>query len=66
MTDKIALRLVMFFSIAFLGWLASAGLLQLLIGGFGFDKYLAKLATLAVVVLLQYHLNRRLSFRKIT
>jgi putative flippase GtrA len=63
-TDKIPLRLISFFSIAFLGWLVSAGLLHLLIGRLGFDKYLSKFATLIVVVLLQYNLNRRLSFRK--
>jgi len=65
-TDKIPLRLLCFFSIAFLGWLVSAALLHLLIGHLGFDKYLSKLATLVVVVLLQYNLNRLLSFRKIT
>jgi len=65
-TDKIALRLLSFFSIAFLGWLVSAGLLHLLIGHYGFDKYLSKFATLVVVVLLQYNLNRLLSFRKTT
>ena len=64
--DKIPLRLVSFFSIAFLGWLVSAGLLHLLIGRFEIDKYLSKFATLIVVVLLQYNLNRRLSFRKAT
>ena len=63
-TDKIALRLISFFGVAFLGWLVSAGLLHLLIGRYGFDKYVSKFATLAVVVLLQYNLNRRLSFRK--
>ena len=62
--DKIPLRLASFFSIAFLGWLVSAGLLHLLIGRFGFDKYLSKLTTLVIVVLLQYNLNRLLSFRK--
>ncbi len=63
-TDRIALRLLSFFSIAFLGWLASAGLLHLFIGDYGFNKYLSKAATLAVVVLLQYNLNRMFSFRK--
>jgi putative flippase GtrA len=63
-TDKIPLRFISFFSVAFLGWLVSAGLLLLLIGQFGFDKYLSKFATLIVVVLLQYNLNRLLSFRK--
>lgn len=65
-TDRIVLRLLAFFSVAFLGWLASAGLLHLLVGRLGFDKYLSKLATLVVVVLLQYNLNRLLSFRKTT
>jgi putative flippase GtrA len=63
-TDKIALRLLSFFSIAFLGWLVSAAILHLLIGGYDFNKYLSKFATLAVVILLQYNLNRMLSFRK--
>jgi len=63
-TDKIPLRLTSFISVAFLGWLVSAGLLYLLIAGFGFDKYLSKFATLIVVVLLQYNLNRLISFRK--
>jgi len=63
-TDKIALRLVSFFSIALVGYLVSAGLLHVLIDRLGFDKYLSKAATLAVVVLLQYNLNRLLSFRK--
>jgi len=65
-TDKLALRLISFFGVAFLGWLVSAALLNLLIGHYGFDKYLSKFATLVVVVLLQYNLNRRLSFRKTT
>ena len=63
-TDRLALRLASFFSVALLGWLASAALLQLLIGHFGFDKYASKFAALVVVVLLQYNLNRRFSFRK--
>lgn len=63
-TDKIALRLLSFFGVAFLGYLASAATLQLLVGHFDFNKYLAKFATLVVVVLLQYNLNRLLSFRK--
>jgi putative flippase GtrA len=63
-TDRIALRLLSFFGVAFLGWLASFALLHLLVERFHADKILAKLATLAVVVLLQYNLNRLLSFRK--
>ena len=63
-SDKIPLRLACFFGVAFLGWLISAGLLNLLIGHYDFNQYAAKLATLVVVVLVQYNLNRRLSFRK--
>ena len=62
--DKIPLRLLVFFSVALLGWLVSAGLLRLLIGGYAFNQYVAKFATLFIVVLLQYNLNRLLSFRK--
>ena len=51
-TDKIALRLVRFFGIALLGWLASSGLLLVLIGGGGYNAYVSKLASLVVVVLL--------------
>lgn len=63
-TDKILLRLACFFGVALLGWAASAGVLHLLIGRFHFGKYASKLAALVVVVILQYNLNRRLSFRK--
>ncbi len=63
-TDKLAWRLAIFLGVALLGWLVSAGLLHLLIGGCGFNKYSSKLAVLVVVVLLQYNLNRVFSFRK--
>jgi putative flippase GtrA len=63
-TNKIFLRLISFLGVAFLGWLVSASLLHLFIGRFDFDKYLSKFATLIVVLLLQYNLNRLLSFHK--
>lgn len=63
-TDKIALRMASFFGVAFIGWLASYGLLHLLVEHFHIDKILSKLGTLVVVVLLQYNLNRLFSFRK--
>jgi putative flippase GtrA len=62
--DKIGLRLVCFFGVALLGWAVSAGLLHLLVGVCGYNKYLSKAATLVVVVILQYNLNRRFTFRK--
>lgn len=63
-TDKIGLRLASFLGVALLGWLASAGLLSVLIGGYDLNKYGAKFAALVLVVLLQYNLNRLFSFRK--
>jgi putative flippase GtrA len=63
-TDKIALRLACFFGVALLGWSVSAGLLHEFVGVLGYNKYLSKAATLVVVVILQYNLNRLLSFRK--
>lgn len=63
-TDRLARRLVCFFGVALLGWSISAGLLHWLIGGYGFNKYLSKMATLVAVMLVQYNLNRWFSFRK--
>lgn len=63
-TDRIALRLLSFAGVAFVGWLASATTLHVLIGSLQWNKYIAKAGTLVVVVLLQYNLNRLISFRK--
>ena len=62
--DWLALRLFSFCTVALLGYAASAGTLYLLVAQLGLDKYLSKLVTLAVVVALQYNLNRLISFRK--
>jgi len=62
--DRIAVRLLSFCLVAFLGWAASAGTLYLLVNRAGLDKYLSKLAALTIVVILQYNLNRLISFRK--
>lgn len=64
-TDKILHRMLCFFGVALLGWTASALLLHVLVGFWGCNKYLSKLLTLVVVVILQFNLNRRFSFRKI-
>jgi putative flippase GtrA len=63
-TDRMPQRMLCVFGVAFLGWAASAGLLHLLVGVVGFNKYISKLGTLVVVVILQYNLNSRFSFRK--
>jgi putative flippase GtrA len=61
--DWLPLRLLSFFGVAFLGWAASAGVLYVTINVLGWNKYVAKLATMVVAVLLQYNLNRLISFR---
>ena len=64
-SDKIVQRMVCFFGVALLGWSISALLLYAMVTVWnGFNKYLSKAATLVVVVILQYNLNRLLSFRK--
>ena len=62
--DKLWLRFLSFCAVGCLGLAFSAGLLYVLVDRFGFHKLLAKLVTIAGVVLLQYNLNRLLSFRK--
>ena len=63
-TDKWLLRFVSFLAVGCLGLAFSAGVLYLLVDHFGANKLLAKLATMVGVVLLQYNLNRLVSFRK--
>jgi len=63
-SDRIVQRLVCFFGVALLGWSISAGLLYEFIGNWHCNKYLSKLGTLVVVMLVQYNLNRCFSFRK--
>lgn len=62
--DWLAMRLMCFFGVASIGWMTSASLLQIMVGWLGWNKYFAKLMTTFVTVLLQYNLNRLLSFRK--
>jgi len=62
--DKIARRLAAFFGVAFLGWLASAGLLQVLVTRWHWNALYAYVLVILAVLLLQYNLNRMFSFRK--
>jgi putative flippase GtrA len=63
-SDRLLLRFVSFCGVGFLGWCLSASLLYVFVDCWGANKLIAKLATIAGVVLLQYNLNRLLSFRK--
>ena len=62
--DVMPLRFLSFCSVAFLGWALSAGILLVTVGHLDWNKYLAKLVAIAVIVLLQYNLNRLISFKK--
>ncbi len=62
--DRIARRLSAFFTVAFFGWLASAGLLYLFVGLWKWNAIYAYVIVIFVVVLLQYNLNRLVSFNK--
>lgn len=62
--DKVAQRLAMFLAVAAIGYAASAALLAALIDGLGVDARLAKLLSLPMVVVLQFTLNRRFSFKQ--
>lgn len=64
--DWLALRLISFFGVATLGWAVSAGILHITVGQWNWNKYLAKLLTMVAAVVIQYNLNRWLSFRKIS
>lgn len=62
MRDRVAQRLAMFLGVAAIGFGASAVMLWLLVQLLGVDARIAKLLTLPMVVLLQFTLNRRLTF----
>jgi putative flippase GtrA len=61
--DRTGSRLVLFLGVASVGFASSALLLWLLVGVFDVNAYVSKLATLPMVVLLQFSLNRRLTFQ---
>jgi putative flippase GtrA len=57
-------RLVCFAFVALLGWAVAAAVLALLVGHYRVNALLAYIIVIFVVLLLQYNLNRLLSFRK--
>lgn len=62
MRDRVAQRLAMFLGVAAIGFGASAALLALLVDVLHVDPRIAKLLTLPMVVVLQFTLNRKLTF----
>lgn len=60
--DKVAQRFAIFLAVAAVGFTASAIMLWFLVGSTGVDEKIAKLLTLPVVVVIQFMLNRRITF----
>jgi putative flippase GtrA len=64
--DKAFRRLALFFGTALIGYLASSALLWVLVSAQGYPPLPSKIATLAVVLVLQFTLNRAVTFRAST
>ena len=64
--DKALRRLALFFGTAVIGYLVSSGLLWILVSAQGYPPLPSKIATLAVVLALQFTLNRAVTFRAST
>lgn len=62
--DKVGRRLATFLGVAAIGLLTSTVLLWLLVEVLTVDPAIAKLLTLPVVVVLQFSLNRLITFRQ--
>ncbi len=62
--DRVLRRLALFLGVASVGFGASAALLWLLVQQLQVEPRLAKLLTLPMVVLLQFGLNRRITFKR--
>ena len=62
--SNVVRRLVIFLGVAAIGYVASAGLLWLLVHSLRLDPRIALLVTLPVVVVIQFSLNRRITFHE--
>lgn len=62
--DQTTRRLAMFLGVAGIGFITSALLLELLVNLLAVDARYAKILTLPVVVVLQFSLNRWITFRQ--
>ena len=60
--DNVARRLAVFFGVAAIGFSASALMLWLMVDALSVDARIAKLLTLPVVVVIQFSMNRRITF----
>ena len=61
--DQLVRRLTIFIGVAAIGFSASALMLWVLVDAMALDAKIAKLLTLPVVVLIQFFMNRRITFK---
>ncbi len=62
--DKVLKRFIIFFSIGFGGLLLSTALLYLFIDFLSLDKIISKILSIILVVLIQFVLNKFITFKK--
>ena len=63
--DNMTLRMLSFYGVGIIGLLCSNGLLFLLVQTIGFSHITSKLATILIVTLIQFGLNKTISFKEI-
>lgn len=61
--DKVGQRLMIFLGVAAVGFSASALMLWIMVDVMAVDARISKLITLPVVLIIQFSLNRRITFR---
>lgn len=62
--DKLVSRLVIFLGVAVIGFSASALMLWLMVDVMAVDAKMSKLLTLPVVVIIQFSMNRQITFNE--
>ena len=62
--DNITLRMLSFYGVGIIGLLCSNGLLFLLVQQIGLLQVIAKLVTIFIVTLIQFGLNKTISFKE--
>ena len=64
-TDNMLTRFISFFSIGMLGLFISEGLLYMFIEKLGLNNILSKLVSIFIITMIQYTLNKLITFKKI-
>ena len=64
MKDKTFIRFLFFYSVGLLGLVISSGMLVVMIEWLSYNKYVSKLISLIVIALIQFLLNKFITFKK--